>query len=106
LHFLLAFRLGSASDLSLIPRPDLDPAALGLRSLGHVQREDALPVVGGDRVALHGARQREGALEAAIAALPEMVALLFRVLLALLRLLAADREDVVLELDLDVVGIH
>src|SRR5262249_19981882 len=44
--------------------------------------------------------------EAAVAALPDVVALLLVVLLVLVRLLAADREDVVLELDVDVLAAH
>src|SRR5687767_6059755 len=72
--------------------------------LGHDDRQNPVQVVSGHLLAVHGIRQDERTLERAVAALIPVDPLV--PLLGLLLFLTADGEDVVLERELDVLGLH
>src|SRR5690606_619103 len=82
-------------DLDLPPTRDF--------RLGQADLEHAVLELGADLVEIHGAREAEGALEGAIAPLVDLVAPVL--LLELVLLGAADREEVVLDIDLEVVAV-
>src|SRR5450759_3631422 len=83
---------------------DLDALGLLLLGLRYRDREDAVLVAGLDLLRLHALREGQAALEAAEAPLDAVVPLVVDLLLELA--LALDGEHVVVDLDLDVVGVH
>src|SRR5665647_1516625 len=83
---------------------DLDALGSLLLGLRYRDREDAVLVAGLDLLRLHALRESQAALEATEAPLDAVVPLLVDLLLELA--LALDGEHVVVDLDLDVVGIH
>src|SRR5687768_12486063 len=72
--------------------------------LWHQNSEDPVLVLRRDLVAVHGAGEHEGTLEAAVAALVAVNPL--AALLGLLLLLAPDGEDIVLQGELHILGLH
>src|SRR3954470_24775431 len=79
---------------------DLDAARLGLRGLGDADLEHAAVEARGDGLGIDALGQRERARERAHRALEPVVAVLLGLVLGLA--LTRDREDVALDLDVDV----
>src|SRR5271166_1623157 len=80
---------------------DLDLLGLGFGFLGQLDVENALVVVGGDVLRVHGIRQSEGTGEAAILPLHAPIVLFFLFFFELA--LAVNGEGVVLDADVDVL---
>src|SRR5260370_192840 len=76
---------------------------LRLLFLRDAQRQHTILIVGLDRFRIHRAREREAASEGAIGALYAQIVLLTHILLELA--LAANRQDVVLHTDVQILGI-
>src|SRR5207253_6828940 len=82
----------------------LDLPRLGLRPLRQHEPQHAVPALGRDVLGVHRAGQREAAAEGAVGALDPVVAF---ALLGLLQLaLAANRQLVRLDLDVDILRVH
>src|SRR6516164_6681486 len=90
--------------LSLDRHVDLDLLGLGFLALRNGEGQDAVFVIGLDGLGVHGVREREAAAEAAVGALDAQVVVFVHLLLELA--LAANREDVVLDADVEVLGLH
>src|SRR6516164_5368913 len=90
--------------LSLDRHVDLDLLGLGFLALRNGEGQDAVFVLGLDGLGTHGVREREAAAEAAVGALDAQVVVFVHLLLELA--LAANREDVVLDADVEVLGLH
>src|SRR5690606_30070461 len=82
------------------PGPDFDAPGPGFLTLRQVNREDAVLELCRRLVQLHVLRQDERATERAVAALVTVGRGAFRAALT------ADGEQIALELDLDVLGLH
>src|SRR6476661_9330838 len=83
---------------------DRNLARAGTLGLGDRDRQDAVGVARHDLLRIHDAREREGALEAAVGPLVAMHPL--GLLLRLLPLLSSDGQQVVLKRELDVLRAH
>src|ERR671912_778512 len=83
---------------------DLDAARLHFLALLEHDAEHAVLVLGGRVLGRHGLREREGAGEAAVGALDAVVVV--RLFLLLEAALAAQRQHVVLDRQLEVFAVH
>src|SRR5712664_3244338 len=95
-------RCGSGHRLS--SHVDLDLLGLGFLTLRDSQRQHAVLVIRLDRLGVHGVRQREAAGERTIGTLDTQVVVLVHVFRELA--LPADRQDVVLHADVQILGIN
>src|SRR5262245_1068521 len=98
--------LAVLADLDLLALADVhaDLARLDLLGLRNIQPQHAVGQRGLDLIGLDGARQADRPLERAEAALDAMVAAIL--VLALAAGLALDRQHVVLDRDLDFLGLQ
>src|SRR3974390_97721 len=95
----------SASDCRLCRsfHIDFDLLRLGFLSLLNAQRQYAVAVIGFDRFAVHGVRQREAACKRTIRALHAQIVFFVHLLLELA--LTTNRQDVVLDTNVELLWL-
>src|SRR5689334_15611588 len=90
--------------LNLNSLADVDSPRPSIADLGHRHGQDAVFEIGGDRADVNRLGQREGAREAAVAALHAMVLLARDLLARTRRARAADDDAALLGVDLDLIA--